>query len=72
MKSHYQAYQAYEGRVIRGELDNDPRKAGNRPALHEPLLVQFGDLLIHTGIRLKRRHAAGKPMVWSAMTGSKP
>jgi hypothetical protein len=57
MKSLYNAYQAYEGRVMRGELDNNSRKADHRFSRHEPLLVQFGDLLIHTGIRLKRRYA---------------
>jgi hypothetical protein len=72
MKSFYNAYQAYERRVIRGELDNTPRIAVDRPAPREPLLAQFGDLLIRTGLRLKRRYAAGKTMAWSPMTGSKP
>jgi len=72
MKSLYNAYQAYERRVIRGEFDNAPGKAVNQPASREPLLVQFGDLLIRTGLRLKRRYAVGKSMAWSPMTGSKP
>ena len=72
MKSLYHAYQAYERRVIRGELDNSPGIAANRAAPREPLLAQFGDLLIHTGLKLKRRYAAGKSMAWSPMTGSKP
>ncbi len=72
MKSLYTAYQAYEHRVIRGELDNIPRAAAKRSTSREPLLAQVGDLLIHTGLRLKRRYAAGKPMAWSPMTGSKP
>ncbi|MBE3067539.1 MAG: hypothetical protein IMZ73_08960 [Chloroflexi bacterium] len=72
MKSLYNAYQAYERRVIRGELDNTPGIVVNRSAPREPLLAQFGDLLIHTGLRLKRRYAASKPMAWSPMTGSKP
>ncbi len=71
MKSLYTAYQAYERRVIRGELDNIPRVAAKRSAPREPLLAQVGDLLIHTGFRLKRRYAAGKPMAWSPLTGSK-
>jgi len=72
MESIYSAYQAYERRVMRGELDITPRKAVKRSAPREPLLAQVGDLLIHTGLKLKRRYAAGKPMSWSAMTGSKP
>lgn len=72
MKSLYNAYQAYERRVLRGELDNTPGIAVNRSGPREPLLGQFGDLLIHTGLKLKRRRAAGKPMAWSPMTGSKP
>ncbi len=71
MKSLYNAYQAYERRVIRGEFDKSSRMAANRPAPREPLLAQFGDLLIHTGLKLKRRYATGKPMAWSPMTGSK-
>jgi hypothetical protein len=72
MKSLYHAYEAYEHRVIRGEFDSIPRKAVKSAAPREPLLSRIGDLLIHTGLRLKRRTAAGKPMAWSPMTGSKP
>ena len=72
MKSLYDAYQAYERRVIRGEFDRPSRMAANRSAPREPLLAQFGDLLIHVGLKLKRRYAAGKPMAWSPLTGSKP
>jgi hypothetical protein len=72
MKSLYHAYEAYERRVIRGELDTIPRKAVKHPAPREPLLAQVGDLLIRTGLKLKRRYAAGKPMAWSPLTGSKP
>ena len=72
MKSFYSAYQAYERRVIRGEFYNPPRKAITLPALREPLLAQIGDLLIQTGVKLKRRYATGKPMAWSPMIGSKP
>jgi hypothetical protein len=72
MKSLYNAYQAYERRVIRGEFDKIPRIAVNRSAPRESLLAQFGDLLIRTGLRLKRRYSGGKPMAWSPMTGSKP
>jgi hypothetical protein len=72
MNSLHDAYQAYERRVMRGEFDKTPRKTPMQTAPREPLLERFGDLLIHTGMRLKRRHAAGRPMAWSPMTGSKP
>jgi hypothetical protein len=73
MKSLYHAYEAYERRVIRGEFDANPKKVVKLLTPREPLLAQFGDLLIHTGLRLKRRYAAaGKPMAWSPLTGSKP
>jgi hypothetical protein len=72
MKSFYHAYEAYERRVIRGEFDTVLRKAVKPSSPREPLLAQLGDLLIHTGLRLKRRYAAGKPMAWSPLTGSKP
>jgi hypothetical protein len=72
MISVYDAYQAYERRVIRGEFDNTPGKVAKRIAPSEPLLAQFGDLLIHAGLRLKRRYSGGKSMAWSPMTGSKP
>jgi hypothetical protein len=73
MKSLYQAYQAYERRVVRGELSTH-RFTGvsDQSAFHEPILAQFGDLLIRTGLKLKHRYASGKPMAWTPMTWSKP
>jgi hypothetical protein len=72
MKSLYNAYQAYEIRVIRGEMDAKAGKKTKRPEMNEPLLARLGDLLIQTGMRLKRQQVAGKPMAWSPLTGSKP
>jgi len=73
MKSLYHAYQAYEHRVVRGEFSTRrPVRATNQSAAREPILSRFGDLLIRAGMKLKRRSAAGKPMAWSPMTGSKP
>jgi hypothetical protein len=71
MKTYYDAYQAYEHRVIRGEFDTTPKTVKKPTARREPLLVKLGDLLINTGLKLKRRYATGKPMAWSPMTGSK-
>lgn len=72
MESLYQAYQAYERRVIRGEF-YQPRPAVTyiRYSFREPALARLGDFLIRTGMRLKCRYAAGKPMAWSPLTGSK-
>ena len=72
MKSLYHAYQSYERRAIRGELDAAPINTIRLPAWHEPLSALVGDLLIQAGLRLKRRYTAGKPMAWSPLTGSKP
>jgi hypothetical protein len=73
MESLYHAYEAYEHRVMRGEFSaRRPARAHNSSTAHEPLLAQFGDLLIRLGLKLKRRYASGKPMAWSPMTGSKP
>ena len=72
MKSFYSAYQAYEIRVIRGEMDGNAGKKTRRAEVHEPLLTRLGDLLIQAGMRLKRQPVAGKSMAWSPLTGSKP
>ena len=72
MNSFYTSYEAYERRVIRGEFYRVPAKTKTRPGHQEPLLVKIGDLLIHTGLKLKLRHATSKPMALSLMTGSKP
>ena len=72
MKSFFSAYQAYEIRVIRGEMDGNAGKKTRRPEAYEPLLARLGDLLIQAGMRLKRQPVAGKSMAWSPLTGSKP
>jgi hypothetical protein len=73
MESLYQAYQAYERRVLHGEFTTRrARQVYIQTTFREPVLSKIGDLLIRTGLRLKRRYAAGKPMAWSPMTGSKP
>jgi hypothetical protein len=72
MESLYQAYQAYERRVERGEFSAQRQAETYLPfAVREPLMAKFGDLLIRAGLKLKRRYTAGKPMAWSVMTGSK-
>jgi hypothetical protein len=71
MKSLYQAYEAYERRVIRGEYRNVYKKPCKNILQHESIMERLGDFLICTGLRLKHRSLAGKPMAWTPMTGSK-
>jgi hypothetical protein len=71
MNSLYNAYQAYERRVIRGEFDKVLGNTANRSVPRQPLLAKIGDLLIQTGQKLKQRYSTGKPMAWTPMVGSK-
>jgi len=71
MKSLYHAYQAYERRSERGEFSGRSSGHPDLSLLPDSLLAQLGEFLIQTGLKLKRRHTAGKSMAWSPMTGSK-
>lgn len=72
MQSLYHAYQSYESRVERGEFSTLKLKDRYiRYSFQEPVLARFGNLLIRTGMKLRCRYAAGKPMAWAPMTGSK-
>jgi len=69
MKSIYHAYQTYERRVARGEMDlygTSPRQRRERTP-HEPLLARLGDTLIRTGMKLKRARRAGHAMPSTTM-----
>lgn len=69
MQSLYHAYEAYERRVLRGEMSLPaPVKTSPTP----PLRARLGDWLIQAGTKLKTRSASGKSMAWSPLTGSKP
>ena len=74
MKSIYHAYQTYERRVARGEMDCygtspcPPRERSVRIP-HEPFLARLGDTLIRTGMKLKRAQRAGHAMPASTMAG---
>jgi hypothetical protein len=72
MKSYYSAYLAYENRVIRGEMEGNTGMITKHPPLRVSPLSMLADLLIRAGLKLKRQQAAGKPMTWSPLTGSKP
>jgi hypothetical protein len=72
MKSIYHAYQTYERRVARGEMDlygTSPRRHGQQtlPPQGEPLLARLGDALIRTGMKLKRTRRAGHAMPSTTM-----
>ncbi|MGA2503814.1 MAG: hypothetical protein ABSG01_06955 [Anaerolineales bacterium] len=71
MKSLYHAYQAYERRVTRGEFDISREKDPKPSTPRVPLLIQLGDLLIQTGMKLKARHAARNSISWTPLLGSK-
>jgi hypothetical protein len=71
MNTLYNAYQAYERRIMRGEFYGPAYRPRKASAQREPLLAQLGGLLIHTGRRLKVQYATSRPMVWSAVGGSK-
>jgi|WetSurMetagenome_2_1015567.scaffolds.fasta_scaffold217942_3 hypothetical protein len=71
METLYQAYQSFESRVERDEFNGYRLLRKNRNPNSLPVGARLGDLLIRAGLRLKRRSAAGKPMAWSPLTGSK-
>lgn len=69
MKSIYHAYQSFERRVARGEMDyygTSPRLRRER-TLREPLLSRLGDTLIRAGMKLKRARRAGHAMPVTTM-----
>jgi hypothetical protein len=68
MLSLYHAYQAYERRAIRGELDAEPAapKKANRFS-RPPFTFRLGDLLIRTGLRLKHQTQAGHALASTTM-----
>jgi len=72
MKSLFSAHQAYKQRLIQAALDTTPGNVLKRFVPRESLLVQFGDLLIHTGLKLKRSRVSRKSIAWSPTTGVKP
>ncbi len=69
MKSIYHAYQSYERRVARGEMDPYGTSSRQRreQTLREPFLARLGDALIRTGMKLKRARRAGHAMPVSTM-----
>lgn len=67
MMSLYQAYQAYERRVMRGEFALRVAAASR-----QPFLARLGDLLIRAGAGLKRRYGVPDPVTRSLLTGSRP
>jgi hypothetical protein len=73
MKSLFHAYQAYETRAARGEFSTrQPDRKPVRPVLIAIAEASLGELMIRTGLTLKRHALAGKSMAWSPLTGSKP
>jgi hypothetical protein len=72
MKSYYSAYLAYEKRVIRGEMEGNAGTITKNSPLRVSPLSMLANVFIRAGLKLKRQQAAGNPMAWSHLTGSKP
>lgn len=62
MHAFYQAYRAYERKVMRGEF--------GPPLPRLPLAVRLGDLLIRTGVRLKAGYSSDQPLNRTYITRS--
>ncbi len=65
MNSLYQAYQAYERRILHGELDT--RKPVTPRTIRFSFTYRLGDLLLHLGLKLKRRALAGHAITFATM-----
>ena len=72
MISLLNAYQSYERRIQRGELDTFSTKTVKWPGRRDLILAQFGELLIQAGMRLKHHRASSQSLSFSPMTGGKP
>jgi hypothetical protein len=69
MQSLYHAYQAYERRVLRGEL-TERTSATSRAVIRTPRLpftFRLGDRLVRIGLKLKQRALAGHALSSSTM-----
>jgi hypothetical protein len=64
MNTLYNAYQAYEHRVMRGEFFGPAYRPPKASTRREPLQAQLDSLFIHTGRNIKARYATSKRMVW--------
>jgi hypothetical protein len=68
MLSLYHAYQAYERRIMRGELSAAPpaSRKETRKA-HLSLAFRLGDLLVRAGMRLKHEAVTGHALTSTTM-----
>lgn len=62
MSSIYHAYQAYEKKITRGEFCELPGDHKTIKPLDMRLSYRLGDLLVRTGLKLKRHACAGYPL----------
>jgi hypothetical protein len=69
MDTLYQAYQAYERRVMRGEFFGPAYQPRKSSARQDPLQAQLGGLLIHILRRLKVRSARAGLLTASSAHG---
>ncbi len=64
----YHAYQAYERRICRGELDRTPiALRTKRVAGRLPFAYRLGERLVRAGLKLQRRALAGHALAFTTM-----
>jgi hypothetical protein len=68
MQSLYQAYQSYERKVLRGELDKIPAVPHSELKNNRlPFSYRLGDSLVRIGLKLKRQAQAGHALTSTTM-----
>jgi hypothetical protein len=68
MYALYHAYQAYERRMVRGELDRAAiAHRAKRGALRLPFAYRLGERLVCAGLKLQRRALAGHALASTTM-----
>jgi hypothetical protein len=67
MYSLYHAYQAYERRAGRGELDEQAPLRRLPWAERSSFAYRLGDMLVRTGLKLKHQPLAGQALTSSSM-----
>jgi hypothetical protein len=68
MNHLYHAYQTYERRIIRGELDKVPAAPHvHQSPIRPPLAYRLGERLVRIGLKLQRQTLAGHTLTSTTM-----